>query len=55
LRLAIVIGGDFWKVHPGVGRSGKIEDIEGGLLQSAKLAKDNVVWWANATMGARAA
>ncbi|NJR13553.1 MAG: NAD(P)H-dependent oxidoreductase [Phyllobacteriaceae bacterium] len=48
-------GGDFWKVHPGMGGSGKIEDIEGALLPSAKLALDDVVWWAKATMAARSA
>ena len=48
-------GGDFWRVHPGMGGSGKIADIEAALLPSAKLTLDDIVWWANATMAARAA
>ena len=46
-------GGDFWRVHPGMGGSGNLADIEGALLPSAKLTLDDVVWWANATMAAR--
>ncbi len=46
-------GGDFWKVHPGMGGSGNLADIEGALLPSAKLALDDLVWWARATMAAR--
>ncbi len=46
-------GGDFWKVHPGMGGSGNMADIEGALLPSAKLALDDLVWWAKATMAAR--
>ena len=46
-------GGDFWRVHPGMGGSGNISDIEAALLPSAKLTLDDVVWWANATMAAR--
>jgi NAD(P)H-dependent FMN reductase len=48
-------GGDFYRVHPGMGGSGKIEDIEQSLLPSAKATFDDIVWWANATMAARAA
>ena len=47
-------GGDFWKVHPGMGGSGNIADIEGALLPSAKLTLDDLAWWAGATMAARA-
>lgn len=47
-------GGDFWKVHPHMGGSGNIADIEAAILPSAKLALDDLVWWANATMAARA-
>ena len=47
-------GGDFYRVHPGMGGSGKIEDIEGSLLPSAKATLDDIVWWANATMAAKA-
>ena len=46
-------GGDFWKVHPGMGGSGNIADIEGALLPSAGLALDDLVWWAKATMAAK--
>ena len=48
-------GGDFWRVHPGMGGSGNLADIEAALLPSAKLTLDDIVWWANATMAARAA
>ncbi len=47
-------GGDFWKVHPGMGGSGNLADIEGALLPSAKLTLDDLVWWAKATMAAKA-
>jgi NAD(P)H-dependent FMN reductase len=50
-----IAGGDFYRVHPGMGGSGKIEDIEQGLLPSAKATFDDIVWWAKATMAARAA
>lgn len=54
-RNAVHIGGaDFFKVHPGMGGSGKLADIEAGLLPSAKATLDDVVWWANATMAAKA-
>ena len=46
-------GGDFWRVHPGMGGSGNLSDIEAALLPSAKLTLDDIVWWANATMAAR--
>ena len=46
-------GGDFWKVHPGMGGSGNLADIEAALLPSAKLTLDDVVWWAKATMSAK--
>ncbi len=47
-------GGDFWKVHPGMGGSGNLADIEGTLLPSAKLTLDDLAWWAKATMAAKA-
>ena len=54
VRNAVHIGGgDFWKVHPGMGGSGNLADIEATLLPSAKLTLDDVVWWAKATMAAR--
>ncbi|MCU0803010.1 MAG: NAD(P)H-dependent oxidoreductase [Rhodobacteraceae bacterium] len=46
-------GGDFWKVHPGVGGSGNLADIEGALTGSAKASLDDLAWWAKATMAAR--
>ncbi len=55
-RNAVHIGGaDFWKVHPGMGGSGNLADIEGALLPSAKATLDDLAWWAKATMAARAA
>ena len=46
-------GGDFWKVHPGMGGSGNLADIEGALLPSAAATLDDLAWWAKATMAAR--
>jgi NAD(P)H-dependent FMN reductase len=54
VRNAVHIGGgDFWKVHPGMGGSGNLTDIEAGLLASAKATLDDLAWWAGATMAAR--
>lgn len=47
-------GGDFMAVHP-MGGNKPIEDIEANLLPSAKTALDELVWWAKATMAAKAA
>ena len=47
-------GGDFMAVHPMFGNK-PIEEIEANLLPSAKGALDELVWWAKATMAARAA
>ena len=56
VRNNVRIGGsDFFKVHLGMGGSGNLADIEGGLLPSAKGLLDDIVWWAKATMAARAA
>lgn len=56
VRNAVHIGGgDFWKVHPGMGGSGNLADIEGALLPSAKATLDDLAWWAGATMAARSA
>ena len=46
-------GGDFWKVHPHMGGSGNMADIEATILPSAKASLDDLVWWAKATMAAR--
>ena len=54
VRNAVHVGmGDFFKVHPGMGGSGKMADIEANILQAAKATLDDVVWWAKATMAAR--
>ncbi len=46
-------GGDFMAVHPAFG--GKpMEEIEAHLLPTAKTALDELVWWARATMAAKA-
>ena len=53
-RNAVHLGmGDFFKVHPGMGGSGNMADVEANLLPAAKAAFDDLVWWANATMAAR--
>jgi NAD(P)H-dependent FMN reductase len=46
-------GGDFMAVHPMFGKK-PIEDIEANLLASAKTSFDELVWWAKATMAAKA-
>ncbi len=48
-------GSDLFKVHSGFGGSGNLADIEGAILPSAKAMLDDVMWWAKATMAARAA
>ncbi len=54
VRNAVHIGGgDFWKVHPGMGGSGNLADIEAALLPSAKATLDDLAWWAAATKAAR--
>jgi NAD(P)H-dependent FMN reductase len=47
-------GGDFMTVFP-MGGNKPIEEIEANLLPSAKTALDELVWWAKATMAAKAA
>lgn len=54
-RSAVHIGGsDFMAVFP-LGGNKPIEDIEANLLPAATAALDDLVWWAKATMAARAA
>jgi NAD(P)H-dependent FMN reductase len=54
-RHAVHIGGaDMWKVHP-MGSNAPIEEIAGNLAGSVKGSLDDLVWWAHATMAARAA
>ena len=48
-------GSDFFKVHPGFGGSGNLVDIEQVIAPTAKAMLDDVLWWAKATMAARAA
>lgn len=53
-RTAVHIGGsDFFAVFP-MGGNKPIEEIEANLLPSAKAALDELVWWAKATMAAKA-
>lgn len=54
-RNAVHLGmGDFFRVHPGMGGSGNMADVEVNLLASATATLDDIVWWAKATMSARA-
>ena len=56
VRNNVRIGGsDFFKVHGGFGGSGNLADIEGVIAPAAKALLDDIVWWAKATMAARAA
>ena len=49
------VGGvDFRTVHPMFGKK-PFNEIEASLLPSAKTALDELVWWAKATMAAKAA
>lgn len=49
-----ISGGDFMAVHPYFGNK-PMSDIEAHLLPSAKAALDQLLWWAKATMAAKAA
>jgi NAD(P)H-dependent FMN reductase len=52
---AVHIGGtDFMTVHPMFGKKA-IEEIEDHLLPNTKTALDELIWWAKATMAAKAA
>ncbi len=54
-RNAVHLGmGDFFKVHP-MGSNAPIEEVEANILPAAKASLDDLVWWANATMAAKAA
>ncbi len=48
-----IAAGDFFKVHP-MGGNAPMSEIEGSLAASATAALDDLVWWAKATMAARA-
>ena len=55
VRNGVHIGcGEFMKVHP-MGGNAPMSEIEEALLPSSKAMLDDVVWWAKATMAARAA
>ncbi|MGL4404600.1 MAG: NADPH-dependent FMN reductase [Notoacmeibacter sp.] len=47
-------GGDFYRVGPYNPQSEPIEAIEQSLAQSSNAALDDLVWWAKATMAAKA-
>ena len=47
-------GGDFMAVHPMFGNK-PIEDIQDHVLPNTKTALDELLWWAKATMAAKAA
>jgi len=54
-RNAVHIGGaDMFKIHPMGGVNAPIAEIEASILPAAKASLDDLVWWANATMTARA-
>lgn len=54
VRNAAHLGGsDFFAVHP-MGGNGAIETVEANILPNTKAMLDDVVWWAKATMTARA-
>ena len=54
-RSAVHIGGgDFMTIHPRFGNK-LISEIEANLLPSATAALDELVWWAKATIAAKAA
>ena len=55
VRNNVRIGGsDFFKIHPGMGGSGKMSDIEQMIAPAAKGLLDDIVWWSKATMAAKA-
>jgi NAD(P)H-dependent FMN reductase len=54
-RNAVHVGGvDFMTIHP-LGANKPIEEVEAHLAPSAKASLDELVWWAKATMAAKAA
>jgi len=55
LNLAHIGESDFFGVHPGMGGTGNLDAIEAGMIPSAKALFDDIVWWAKATMAAKAA
>ncbi|MDB5614430.1 MAG: reductase [Devosia sp.] len=54
-RSAVHIGGaDFVAVHPAMGGTKPISEIEASIGNSAKDMLDQIIWWGNATKTARA-
>ncbi len=49
-----IAGADFFKVHPGFGGSGNLDDIEGSIGDSTKAMLADLEWWVKATRTARA-
>ena len=47
-------GSDFFATHPGMGGTGDMTKIEAHILPAAKSSLDDLVWWARATMDAKA-
>ncbi len=55
VRGAVHIGGaDFFRISPLAGGDGDVSKIEGNLMQGVKGLLDDMVWWGNATMSAKA-
>ncbi|MBW7922988.1 MAG: NAD(P)H-dependent oxidoreductase [Rubellimicrobium sp.] len=50
-----IAGADFFKVHPGFGGSGNLDDIEGSIGDSTRAMLADLEWWTNATRDAREA
>jgi len=51
---SVHIGGADFKATSPMGANKPLEDIEAGLLGATKAALDELVWWARATMAAKA-
>lgn len=50
-----VAGGDFFKVHPGFGGSGDLDDLAESIGNSTRAMLADLEWWVNATRDARQA
>ena len=56
VRNTVHIGGsDFFRVHPGLGGSGSLAELDAALAPSATALLNDIAWWAGATMTARGA
>lgn len=47
-------GADFFKVHPGFGGSGNLDDVNATIGDSTTAMLDELAWWVGATRSARA-